>query len=269
MALSFLLVPIAWWMGITPFGDLIKPPYVVIASIALLLCFRIDSILNRLLIRKIDDAPDEGELDSYMTLRIKSDEALSRAKEADRQKEREERAKAEKKRKLEKRAKAELAEAKRTQERKKREEEERAKAQERRRRRQLELEAHAEAEKQRLAEMEKAEMEKTEDKMRQKERQAEVERVKPVISTSATKPSSIRTAPSVNPKKINRRNASICPKCGSCNTVLMGSTKKVSVSRAVVGGALLGPIGAGVGAMTGKKQRHEFLCRSCGARWRV
>lgn len=79
------------------------------------------------------------------------------------------------------------------------------------------------------------------------------------------------------PAKVqNRHNPTICPKCGSHDTMVLGSGKKVSVGRAVVGGAvgsMVNPVGtavgAGVGAMTGKKNRSEMVCRTCGARWYI
>lgn len=79
------------------------------------------------------------------------------------------------------------------------------------------------------------------------------------------------------PAKVqNRHNPTICPKCGSHDTMVLGSGKKVSVGRAVVGGAvgsMVNPVGtavgAGVGAITGKKNRSEMVCRTCGARWYI
>lgn len=279
MVLSLLLAPIAWWMGIAPFSDLLTLPYVLLALTVLLCCCCSDTILNRWLIRKTDGMPDKAELDSFANLRVKSDEALRQAKEANKQKKQEERAQAEEKRRLEERARAELAAAKKAREMQKKKEEKQAKALEERRRRQEEFEARAAAQEQRVAEMKRVV-----EKARQKGKMAESEKrnkleglaeikksgalnADPAASSSVAKASPTRIASTVNPKKLNRRNASICPKCGSPDTVLMGSTKKVSVSRAVVGGVMFGPVGAGVGAMTGKKQRHEFLCRSCGARW--
>ena len=71
-----------------------------------------------------------------------------------------------------------------------------------------------------------------------------------------------------SPKKLNKKNKSICPKCGSSDTIVLGSTKKASFTRAIVGGAIAGVPGAMVGSTTGKKMRVEMMCRSCGARWR-
>lgn len=72
----------------------------------------------------------------------------------------------------------------------------------------------------------------------------------------------------------NRHNPTICPKCGSRETTVLGSGKKVSVGRAVVSGtmgSMVNPVGttidAGVGTMTGKKNRAEMDCSIRGARW--
>ncbi len=69
--------------------------------------------------------------------------------------------------------------------------------------------------------------------------------------------------------KADKANPTVCPKCGSRNSEVLGSTNRVSLGRAVVGNAIAGVPGAMVGAMTGKKQRHEFICRDCGHRWIV
>jgi hypothetical protein len=67
----------------------------------------------------------------------------------------------------------------------------------------------------------------------------------------------------------SRHNPTICPKCGSHNTMVIGSGKKVAVGRAIVGDMVAGPAGAVVGAMTGKKNRVEMICRDCGKRWYI
>jgi hypothetical protein len=72
-----------------------------------------------------------------------------------------------------------------------------------------------------------------------------------------------------SPRQQNKRNPSICPKCGSSDTVVLGSTNRPSVGRAIVGGAIAGRTGAAIGGLTGKKMRTQFLCRSCGHRWTV
>lgn len=68
----------------------------------------------------------------------------------------------------------------------------------------------------------------------------------------------------VNNKTNGEKNLH-CPKCGS--TSIQSSNKKISVGRGIVGGALLGPIGAGVGALTSKK----IICKClvCGHEWKI
>ncbi|WP_448983853.1 hypothetical protein [Olsenella uli] len=70
-------------------------------------------------------------------------------------------------------------------------------------------------------------------------------------------------------RQANKRNPTICPQCGSHDTMVLGSGKKVALGRAIVGDLVAGPIGAGVGAMTGKRNRVEMVCRSCGRRWYI
>lgn len=72
-----------------------------------------------------------------------------------------------------------------------------------------------------------------------------------------------------SPKVQSRHNPTICPKCGSRNTMVIGSGKKVSVGRAIAGDMVAGPAGAVVVAMTGKKNRVEMICRDCGKRWYI
>lgn len=85
-------------------------------------------------------------------------------------------------------------------------------------------------------------------------------------------PASLRTghgSPSVSPKKANRKNGTVCPKCGSHNTMPIASTKKLSAGRAVVGGVAFGAVGAVVGATSGHNSKVEFICRDCGRRWKI
>lgn len=56
-----------------------------------------------------------------------------------------------------------------------------------------------------------------------------------------------------------------CSKCGS-NQLTAGG-KKLSVGRAVVGGALLGGVGAVLGGVTSKKVM--ITCLNCGNRWQA
>lgn len=81
------------------------------------------------------------------------------------------------------------------------------------------------------------------------------------------------TANNVKPKKLSKKKQikqnkklgiACCPKCGS--TSISTTNKKLSVTRGIVGGALLGPIGAGVGAVTSKKVMN--VCMNCGHKWK-
>lgn len=59
-----------------------------------------------------------------------------------------------------------------------------------------------------------------------------------------------------------------CPKCGSQNfTVIGDSRKSLSLGKGVVGGVLLGPVGAVGGAIIGKKGKYDLICNDCKHRW--
>lgn len=60
-----------------------------------------------------------------------------------------------------------------------------------------------------------------------------------------------------------------CPKCRSKDIEAISQPgKKLSISKGLVGGALLGPIGAVAGgAMLGKKGKTTLHCRDCGNVW--
>lgn len=59
-------------------------------------------------------------------------------------------------------------------------------------------------------------------------------------------------------------DAILCPKCHSKQ--IMYGNQKVSIGRAVVGGALFGAAGAVLGGVSGKKV--EFKCLQCGHTWK-
>lgn len=80
-----------------------------------------------------------------------------------------------------------------------------------------------------------------------------------------TAPTAIASNTTAEARRMNRKNPTICPKCGSSNTAFLGKKGGVSVGRAIVGGAVFGVAGAAVGAATGKKK--EMICRDCGHRW--
>lgn len=54
-----------------------------------------------------------------------------------------------------------------------------------------------------------------------------------------------------------------CPKCKSANIEEVGQKKKVSITKGLIGGAVLGPLGMAAGALNGKK-KHAFHCQDCG-----
>ena len=64
--------------------------------------------------------------------------------------------------------------------------------------------------------------------------------------------------------KLKREGIPYCPKCKS--TSLTTTNKKLSLGRAVVGGALLGGAGAVLGGLTSKKV--ELLCMNCGHKFK-
>lgn len=57
-----------------------------------------------------------------------------------------------------------------------------------------------------------------------------------------------------------------CPnkKCKSTNIVPLGQEKKLSVAGAVVGNFIAGPVGAVLGAASGKSGKMKFRCMDCG-----
>lgn len=77
-------------------------------------------------------------------------------------------------------------------------------------------------------------------------------------------------------KAMNKRDKALrkaglkCPRCGSEDVALVGDTgRPLSAGKALVGGAVGGPAGAAVGAMLGKRGRREYVCLSCGHRYRA
>ncbi len=75
----------------------------------------------------------------------------------------------------------------------------------------------------------------------------------------------VDTKPKKQQIKQNKKGGvACCPKCGS--TSISTTNKKLSITRGLVGGVLLGPIGAGVGAVTSKKVIN--VCINCGHNWK-
>ncbi len=61
-----------------------------------------------------------------------------------------------------------------------------------------------------------------------------------------------------------------CPKCKSHNIQVIDGKKKLSVTKGVVGGILMGPIGAVAGGVgLGKKGKYQCFCMDCGHRWKT
>ncbi len=61
-----------------------------------------------------------------------------------------------------------------------------------------------------------------------------------------------------------------CPECGSVNCVLLGQDrKKISVTKGVIGAALLGPVGLAGALIGNKKGKYQFYCQDCGQRFDV
>lgn len=63
---------------------------------------------------------------------------------------------------------------------------------------------------------------------------------------------------------LKKQGIPYCPKCHS--TSLTTTNKKLSVGRALVGGALIGGTGAVLGGLTSKKV--ELLCMNCGYKFK-
>lgn len=61
-------------------------------------------------------------------------------------------------------------------------------------------------------------------------------------------------------------NSSVA-KCPKCRSTSISYQNKVSVGRAIIGGALAGSEGAVLGGLTGKK--GYAVCLNCGKRWKV
>lgn len=72
-----------------------------------------------------------------------------------------------------------------------------------------------------------------------------------------------------SPKQEHKKNPTVCPKCGSHDSMVLGSNRKLALGRAVVGDAIAGAPGAIMGATTGKRVHTQMICRSCGTRWTI
>ena len=62
-----------------------------------------------------------------------------------------------------------------------------------------------------------------------------------------------------------------CPRitCRSLNVVPVTTDRKLSIVKGVIGGALLGHVGAAAGALSGKRGKTVFRCCECGHTFEV
>lgn len=60
-----------------------------------------------------------------------------------------------------------------------------------------------------------------------------------------------------------------CPKCGSRDFIAAKSSgKSLSLSKSLIGGALIGPPGLIAGAILGTKGKVTLICKDCGHSWK-
>ncbi len=60
-----------------------------------------------------------------------------------------------------------------------------------------------------------------------------------------------------------------CPKCKSTSIQYVERRKRLSLGRGIVGGAVAGPLGGAVGAVTSKKHKGFVKCLNCGHKWKM
>lgn len=70
-------------------------------------------------------------------------------------------------------------------------------------------------------------------------------------------------------KEYDKEGIPYCPKCNSTSIQYVERRKKLSVGRALVGGALLGGTGAVLGGLTSKKIKGNLKCLKCGHEWKI
>lgn len=70
-------------------------------------------------------------------------------------------------------------------------------------------------------------------------------------------------------KEYDKEGIPYCPKCNSKSIQYVERRKKLSVGRALVGGALLGGTGAVLGGLTSKKIKGKLKCLKCGHEWKI
>lgn len=78
----------------------------------------------------------------------------------------------------------------------------------------------------------------------------------------------------IQPEEKKKDHKIKCPKCGSIEYQIVGTKKKFSVGKALVGnvlgGVVLGPVGALAGTFSGvhgKDGKTKFVCNKCGKIW--
>lgn len=71
----------------------------------------------------------------------------------------------------------------------------------------------------------------------------------------------------INKKRGEEKEEEKIAKCPKCRSTSISYLNKVSVGRAIIGGALAGSEGAVLGGLTGKK--GYAVCLNCGKRWKV
>lgn len=69
-------------------------------------------------------------------------------------------------------------------------------------------------------------------------------------------------------KQMKKEGIAFCPKCKGTSIQYVERRKRLSLGRAATGGVLLGPVGAGVGAITSKKYKGFVKCMNCGHQWK-
>lgn len=67
-------------------------------------------------------------------------------------------------------------------------------------------------------------------------------------------------------KEIKANNIAHCPKCKSTSVEYI-EKRKIGIVRGIVGGELLGPVGAAAGALS-KKPKGKMKCLNCGKEWK-
>lgn len=70
-------------------------------------------------------------------------------------------------------------------------------------------------------------------------------------------------------KKLEKEHIPYCPKCHSTSIQYLEHRKRLSLGRAIVGGAVAGAPGAVLGGLTSKKYKGKVKCLNCGHAWKI